>query len=332
MNNKVILSLASLSLLCSSCSLKGKSYPLEAYIHNLEYRDGFKIAQLTDLHFSSYDNLDEDFLYLDLMYQEQPDLDLVVITGDLFTYASKNTVRAVIDYFDSKKIPWTITYGNHDEQIYADYTFLSRYVSEAKYSQFSYLDDDLNGLSNNVINLKKDNETKFQLYFIDSNTYTYKNGIGYDAVHDDQIEFYKAQVELANRNRFGSTWKKGDKAIKSLLFQHIPLPEIKDAVDGYEIKQPINGGEYRENSCPPKFNTGFFNEIKEYESTMAVVTGHDHINNFIVSYQGIDFVYGTKSTDNMYLNEDMLGYRLLTIDSEDSYSTRCYFHTYSEVK
>ena len=332
MNNKGLLALAALSLLCSSCSLKGKSYPLEAYIHELEYRDGFKIAQLTDLHFSSYDNLDEDFKFLDLMYQEQPDLDLVVITGDLFTYATKNTAKAVINYFDSKEIPWTITFGNHDEQIYANFTFLSQYISEAKYSQFSYLDDDLNGLSNNVINLVKNNETKFQLYFIDSNTYSYKNGIGYDAVHEDQIEFYKAQVELANKTRYGSSWQKGDPAIKSFLFQHIPLPEITNAVDGYDKDQPINGGQYNENPCPPKFNTGFFEEIKGYESTMAVITGHDHINNFVVSYQGVDFVYGSKSTDNMYLNKDMLGYRLFSIDSEEDYSTTCFFHTYSEVK
>lgn len=331
---KTLLVLLASNFLLSSCALKGKQYDLQSYVHTLNYREGFKIAQLTDLHFSSYDDLDDDFRFLDLMYRDHPDLDLVILTGDVFTFASKRTVRSVLDYFESKNVPWTITFGNHDEQIYGEYTYASEYMGGLTNAVYTHFDDDINGLSNTVINLKENDEIMFQLYMIDSNTYTSKGFFGYDYVREDQIEFYEKQVELANKTKFGNNWKFGDNAIKSLVFQHIPLPEIKNAVDGKEMNSEFdeNNEQYNEKTCPPGFNSGFFDSIKKCESTLAIVTGHDHKNNFIVDYEGVDFIYGVKSTDNMYLKEDMLGYRIFEIENENSYSTRCYFHTYNEVK
>ena len=77
-------------------------------------------------------------------------------------------------------------------------------------------------------------------------------------------------------------------------------------------------GEKRENTCPPEYNSGFFDVIKEKGSTKAMFFGHDHINNFEVDYEGVKFCYGMKSTDRIYYADDMLGYKTIKIANDHS--------------
>ena len=75
----------------------GKSYNPSDYIAGtLPYRDGFKILQLTDIHMSDKDDQDLHYAFMDKLITEANaahDVDFMVVTGDLFTFASRDTAK-----------------------------------------------------------------------------------------------------------------------------------------------------------------------------------------------------------------------------------------------
>lgn len=72
-------------------------------------------------------------------------------------------------------------------------------------------------------------------------------------------------------------------------------------------------GEKRETVCCPSVNSGFFQVIKDLDSTKNVIVGHDHINCYSVLYEGVRLTYGLKTGDRCYANDDLNGGTLLTI-------------------
>lgn len=314
--------MAFISLLAlSACGTK--QYQPQDYILEMNYKSDFRILQLTDIHLSDKDDKETQFKFLDLLYKDANNPDLVIVTGDLFTFAGKDTAKSLFSYFDGKKVPWTVCFGNHDEQCYFSVDWLTDTLSNfGSYCMFKDLqDDDVNGNCNFVINLKEGNKIHDQLFVMDSNRYNFDlSQLGYDCFKQDQINWYERMVKDAED-------KNGSK-VNSLMFYHIPLPEINAAwEEGTKIY-----GEKREASCPPDHDYGFFNKIKELQSTTAMFFGHDHINNFEVDYQGVKFCYGIKSTDRIYHDEDMLGCQTITIHDDHSLGIERYYHTYAEVK
>ncbi len=350
MKTRNLLPLFMASFLAVGCSARAtRVYDVSEYSKKSDenktsfvYKDGYKIMQLSDLHFSCYDYLEEDFNYLKfLMKEAQPNL--VVITGDCFTFASKTVVRRVYDFFNNtvKEIEsqpyWVVTMGNHDEQIYGAYNYTSIYASSLDRCLLNYHEDDaLTGISNTIVNLYDPldmNKVKYQIFVIDSNSYTY-NPIGYDYVHQDQIDWYKTAIERANQP-YGWTPTSGTNApVKSIIFEHIPVPEFNNAYKDYESDPTKGTGDNRENPSASNYNSNFYQTIKEYRSTTAMIVGHDHVNNSDIVYDGnFRFIYGAKSTDNMYYDGDRLGYRLVTLDSSDSFGfkTSEVYHVYADA-
>ena len=123
--------------------------------------------------------------------------------------------------------------------------------------------------------------------------------------------------------------------VPSLMFYHIPLPEVNDAWE-FAQKNPAaviyTEGEMNEAACNPKHDHHFYDVIKEKHSTHGMYFGHDHINNFIVRYEGIDFGYGIKATDRVYYDEAMLGGRVITLRPDHSLAYENIYHKYAEVK
>ena len=225
MKNK-LTALAFISLLAlSACGTK--EYQPQDYILEMNYKSDFRILQLTDIHLSDKDDKETQFKFMDLLYQDANNPDLVVVTGDLFTFAGKDTAKSLLKYFDSKKIPWTVCFGNHDEQCYVSVDWLTETLSKyGSYCMFKDLQDDkVNGNCNFVINLKDGGKVHDQLFIMDSNRYNFNfSQLGYDCFKEDQINWYSDIVEY--------TKKQNDNAVvNSLMFYHIPLPEINAAWD-----------------------------------------------------------------------------------------------------
>ena len=318
--------LAFISLLAlSACGTR--EYKPQDYILEMNYKSDFRILQLTDIHLSDKDDRETQFKFLDLLYQDASNPDLVVVTGDLFTFAGKDTAKSLFDYFNSKKVPWTVCFGNHDEQCYFSVDWLTETLSNlGSYCMFKDLqDDNVNGNCNFVINLKEGNKVHDQLFVMDSNRYNFDLGqLGYDCFKQDQIDWYESVVKYTKEQN-------GD-TVNSLMFYHIPLPEVNPAWEEAKNANAVIYGEKREASCPPDHDYGFFSKIKDLGSTKAMFFGHDHINNFEVDYQGVKFCYGIKSTDRIYHDEDMLGCQTITIHDDHSLKIDRYYHTYAEVK
>ena len=318
--------LAFISLLAlSACGTR--EYQPQDYILEMNYKSDFRILQLTDIHLSDKDDQETQFKFLDLLYKDANNPDLVIVTGDLFTFAGKDTAKSLFNYFNSKKVPWTVCFGNHDEQCYFSVDWLTETLSNlGSYCMFKDLqDDNVNGNCNFVINLKEGNKVHDQLFVMDSNRYNFDlSQLGYDCFKQNQIDWYESVVKYTKEQN-------GD-TVNSLMFYHIPLPEVNPAWEEAKNANAVIYGEKREASCPPDHDYGFFTKIKELGSTKAMFFGHDHINNFEVDYQGVKFCYGIKSTDRIYHDEDMMGCQTITIHDDHSLKIDRYYHTYAEVK
>ena len=337
-------------LLTASCSGKSRAYEISDYYFKsasaprnyFQLHDDFKIMQLSDLHFSNYDDLNEDFAFIDLMVKEALP-DLMIITGDCFTFADTRIVDKVFDFFNKEAIDydfyWDITLGNHAEQIYGPYSYFSDKASSESRCLLNYHKDDrLTGIGNSIINLYNpiSNNLEFQIFVIDSNSYTYTPN-GYDYVHEDQIEWYKKGIIEGNQ-QVDPNWKVGDEPkVKSLIYQHIPLVEYKDAYSAYLKGEATGRCDVEEEMSPSEYNSGFYQVIKEYRSTIGMFVGHNHENSMDIIYQGFHFGYGVKSTDNMYYDKNHIGYSLVTLkptldpSSYTDFASSAHYHSYSEV-
>ena len=335
-NNKKIQSIISFAmslllfgvLFFASC-YAGNRYEVRDYVMEVEFsRSDFRILQLSDLHLSNKDNLDKQFAFIDLTIRDA-NADLIIVTGDVFSLAEKKTARDLFAFLDSYGIPWTVTFGNHDEQGYFPIEWLTsvlnEYGSNCVFKDIS--DDDVYGNSNFAINLVKSGSVKWQLIVMDSNRYYFGDYFGYDYIKQDQIDWYKRVVDETKSQNGGTV-------VPSVAFFHIPLPEFKDAFDKIgSADASLEYGEQNEAPCPPEYNSGLFDMIKQLGSTKAIVVGHDHVNNYRVKYEDIYLCYGIKSTDRVYYDDDMLGGQVFVLSEDGSISFEPpIYHTYEEVR
>ena len=330
MHKKRLFLLLGVGMLCLTSCGKVRHEPGE-YTLQLDYKEDFRILQLTDTHIGDKDNTQLHYDFMDLTINEAHP-DLIVITGDVFTFASKHTAKEFVKFMDSHNIPWTLTWGNHDEQCFFSMDWITSYLNNyGSYCLFKDIqNDDVQGNANFAINLMKDSKVFEQLIIMDSNRYYFGNYFGYDYFKQDQIEWYERLVDHTAMENGG--------IVDSLMFYHIPLPEVRDAWKAAEedpslIITPEGSKKWEqgEEPCNPDYNSGFFEVIKGKHSTKGMYFGHDHINDYLVKYEGIDFGYGIKATDRVYSDATLLGGRVITIKGDHTLSYQDYYHTYAEV-
>ena len=307
-NKKILAVLMLMPFLLASCNgVAQKEYKIEDYKITMDYKSDFKIMQLTDLHFSMQTDFKTTTNYLkNNILTCSPDL--IVVTGDTFMDANKSIVSNVLDFIDSFDIPFAFTYGNHDFQGDYDNYYVSNYVKTKKNAKFiDYEDDNIYGQANYFIDLMEDEKVKYRLYIIDSNSYHF-NGFGYnyDIIHDDQIKHLE-DIYNEDGDAFG------------LAFYHIPLYETSDALRLYKRDEIEGQGDVREKVAYGYKRTDAFNRMKNI-GIKAHFYGHDHINNADVLYQGVTLSYGTKSTSEIYHDDDLLGYKEIILKDDMSWS------------
>ena len=317
---------------CANANIKISDYILE-----LNYSNNYRILQLSDTHIGDKDNTQLHYDFMDLTIKDA-NPDLIVITGDVFTFASKGTAKEFFKFMDGHGVPWTIVFGNHDEQCYFSIDWVTKQLEKCEHCVFKDIrDDKVQGNSNFAINLKVGDAVFEQLIMMDSNRYYYGDYFGYDCFKENQIEWYKDLVNYTTK-QYGV----GGLPVVSRMFYHIPLPEVNDVWE-YAKEHPealikIDGkeGVKEEESCNPKHDHNFFDVIKSLGSTRGMYFGHDHINNFVIRYKVsetyfIDFGYGIKATDRVYYSEQLLGGRVITIRPDHSVDYDDIYHKYEEV-
>lgn len=310
---------------------------------DLTYYADFRILQLTDIHFSLATNFAEEWDYFDrLIAQANPDL--IVMTGDMFMNASADVVDKLYSYIDGQKnrldnpIPWTVAFGNHDRQGFYTPQFIEGQVTYDQYANSLYVDpdDNINGHGNHYINIVSGGSVRWQVFMIDSGSYHSEGSTyDYDIIHEDQIAWYEDVVKETNKVQSGVTdfdLLTPDQVIPSVAFFHIPLFEYVDAYAAWEAADfdpAMGSGEFKDSGIWPGYmNSGFFAEAKDLGSTRGIYVGHDHTNNFAVTYEGIMLSYGVKSGRGIYHDPAMIGGQIIILGADGTVEVDRIFKAY----
>ena len=302
-------------------------------------KDGsFKILNLSDIQDTAkLLDITADFITA-AVEAEQPDL--IILTGDNIAGNSipekktETAIRSVMDVLDPLGVPVAIVFGNHDEE-----SGMSKEEQMAIYNSYStsisYDDGEALwgcGTYNIPVYSSTDNtDIVFNCWLFDSGSNDESGA--YDHVKQDQLDWYKAKsAELRAAN--------GGEAVPSIAFQHIIVPEILDALDSSDKPEKgsvVKNGKYYslpesakdgsilgEAPCPSGTNGGEFDAFLECGDVLAVVSGHDHTNSFIVPYKGIDIINTPTCSFRTYGLSESRGIRVFELNeaAPAEYTTR----------
>lgn len=313
----------------------------------------FKIMQITDVQDNFHLRKIAKTFIRYAVEQEKPDL--VVLTGDnvagywsgsvLFPEVDRTMVKECIDnlmeifeeYYDQWGLRVAVVFGNHDDQL----TWVTKEEQIVMYSQYDCFigydeaieNIDIYGCGNYMVPIFSSDYTPvekgdidytniaYNLMMIDSNTYTDFLGLtDYDAVHDDQLKWFEGETARINAL--------AGKEVSSMVFQHIIVPDIYDALvkvdegtegavqgeDGnYYVLPEGAKGTLGEAPCPPSRDV--YNN--EYERLInvgaeAFFFGHDHNNDFEVSYKGAT-MYATSGVGFCSYGNELRGVRVINL-------------------
>ena len=244
----------------------------------------FKIAQITDIHLTSFRNEGPEHLSFELIDEiarnEKPDL--FVCTGDLaWRHDAEPCLREFCRFMDSRKYYWTFAYGNHERDYGPPTRVMEKILLDSEYCIFDRGPDNIKGQSNYAVGIyNKDERLRFVLWMLDNCEYTEFRGRRTEAFIDyTQIDWFTEE-----KKRLCTEFGDG---CRSLFFFHIPLMEYQEALDaGAAI------GNYREKICMSEINSGAFGAMKEMGDVLGVFCGHDHTNDFAADWHGIKLCYG----------------------------------------
>lgn len=246
----------------------------------------FKIVQIADVHYVWKDTASEEAIacinkILDI---EKPDL--VVYTGDLTASKApaREAITRVVTTAASRKIPFAVTLGNHDDEQDLNRVQLFEVLKTIPYNRTETVAG-LSGVTNFILPIQGSVNAKNEavLYFLDTHAYPADKKMGsYDWLKLDQINWYVQQSKAF-------TAANDNKPLPALAFFHIPLPEYNLAASDEKTKLI---GSRMEKACAPELNTGMFTAMLESGDVMATFVGHDHDNNYLAYWKGIVLGYG----------------------------------------
>ena len=314
------------------------------------HKDGsFKILQVSD--YQDYINSTTRktvharsvALFNAMLDAERPDL--VIMTGDqqggnMNADLLQNYITQMMEPCETRKIPWMITYGNHDEDATTalnagwdkirQLDFYRSFAANVNRPTMSGCVERVNRNTNCVGDMylflydSEGDQPIYNIWGLDSNRYTttgitrpkpyellFQNG-SWDWLRSGQVDWYvktSRRIEL----RYGK--------LNSLLFMHIPVQEFSNM---YADKTKFGvTGTRGENECPGNVNSGLYAAIKERGDVRGIFVGHDHVNDYIGSYYGITLSYDASIGYATYGGE-MKGGRVIELNKSDltAFSTR----------
>ncbi len=335
---KKVLSVVLALLMILSCTMFA-SAEQDSSVLRFDEKGEFKILHLTDCQdkYPAYGEM-MDFINHVL---DKYDPDLVVLGGDNTVPEAADIEKAIeelVQPFVDHETYFTLVFGNHDREgdRGTNAELLELYQRYGKKYCLAYDGNPLDsgvGNHNLPIFASKSSKIAYNLYMFDSGTGGKKdeNGNeGYEYVYKDQIEWFE-------RVNNAYTALNNGKIIPSMAFQHIIVGEIMDVL--YKEAGPasvytkfcngknydllfanygaIEDGVLTEPPCPGVGNDGQFDALVR-QGTVAVFSGHDHVNTFTVPYKGVDIVNTAGATFNSYGNDILRGARLITIEEGET--------------
>lgn len=300
----------------------------------------FKIMIITDIQDSVHVSPYMIELITKSLEREKPDL--VIFGGDnicgfapSLNFSSQNVKKSISTFLKpvtDRKIPFCVVFGNHDANRAMSKTEQLEYFLSFDncFAQYGTISDRV-GNYNLLLKDSHNEKDIFNLWFVDSGQYA--NGRvsdGYAWVTDEQISWYEEKAgELREQNE--------GNPVPSLLFQHIPVPEIYEVLspvtketagavrghrtykDKYYVmnRELVTEGTMEEAPCPPDINNGQFESWKKQGDILAAFFGHDHVNDFNGVYDGIHLIYTPGAGFYSYGKRGGHGVRIVELDEND---------------
>ncbi|WP_270090005.1 metallophosphoesterase family protein [Sphingobacterium sp. SYP-B4668] len=288
MNPIMKLMLPIVLLLCTLSSVKAQQLKFNT-------SGKYKIVQFTDIHYKA--NVAASKKSIDMMNAtleaEKPDL--VVFTGDIVVADPlAQGWDEVLATAISRKIPYMVTLGNHDDEAQWSRPEIAKYISQKPLLVNKQVEvEGVRGVLNAQVSIMGTNgKAGYSLYIMDSNAYSKVKSIpGYDWFSHDQVSWY---VDASKKVR-----SENDSIVPALAFFHIPLPEYQTAFDN--LKNKRLGVRY-EGEASPIVNSGMFVAMATAGDVVGTFVGHDHVNDYLVDYLGVGLAYGCFSgSENTYV-------------------------------
>ena len=278
----------------------------QAFAQNtLRFKKGlFKIVQITDLHYKLGVKASEQGLACvrEMVETEKPDL--VVVTGDIiYSAPADSTLSVVLKTFAQLGVPFSMTFGNHDYDFKTPAVALYNQMQKTPNCVMPVLQGKNTDYSLPILS-SNGKRTAAVLYCIDTHNKPAIGGIGgYQWISHNQITWYRQRSMVYKQ-------KNGGRPVPSLAFLHIPLPEFNYATDNTQC--PMYGSRL-EKAYSPSLNSGMFASIKEMGDIMGVFCGHDHDNDYAVSYFNVLLAHGRFSGGNTEYNHLKRGARVIVL-------------------
>lgn len=278
----------------------------QAFAQNtLRFKKGlFKIVQITDLHYKLGVKASEQGLACvrEMVETEKPDL--VVVTGDIiYSAPADSTLSVVLKTFAKLGVPFCMTFGNHDYDFKTPAVALYNQMQKTPNCVMPVLQGKNTDYSLPILS-SNGKRTAAVLYCIDTHNKPAIGGIGgYQWISHNQITWYRQRSMVYKQ-------KNGGRPVPSLAFLHIPLPEFNYATDNTQC--PMYGSRL-EKAYSPSINSGMFASIKEMGDIMGVFCGHDHDNDYAVSYFNVLLAHGRFSGGNTEYNHLTRGARVIVL-------------------
>lgn len=278
----------------------------------------FKIIQLADMHFGvgkgkcleefpAHEHCEADPKTTDFVEKtldlEQPDM--VIFTGDQIMgdnckQDSETALLKAIAPVVARGIPWSMVWGNHDDEGSLNRWELSKFANTLPLSLFMISPEDTTdntfGVGNYFLQIMdfENVQPVITFYFLDSHKYstTGKMFPGYDWIKEAQWDYFKKLYDEKVHPRI----EHANSPHLSMAFFHIPTPEYLHEASRERLGEsnPIIGNPM-EGVTAPRYDSKAADALA-YMNVQATACGHDHCNDYCIlddsSFQKIWFCYG----------------------------------------
>lgn len=253
----------------------------------------------------------------------------------------RDSIHNIVAPLEKRNIPFAMIYGNHDDR--NDVSKREQADIYRSYKGCLPMNNSCNGLDDDTYNItvlpSEGDKPLFNIWMLDSAWYDKKEDKCYERIKPETVEWYKkTAAQLKEQN--------GGEPVPSLMFLHIPLPEIENLIEpcmpdecgavkthkmGWcRLKPDITRGVMSEYPSVLEDGAGLFDAVLECGDVKGIVTGHDHVNCFEGKYMGVDFIQTSCASFRCYGNETR-GVRIFEFDERDPSEYITYFFNYADL-
>lgn len=333
----IIIIIVMLSLSLYACVENNREEEIE--IHLSFNEDGeFVILHLADLHecLNGRDELDE--LNYNFMVKVLEDIKphLVVLGGDnvfplsnigeLTRKETLITIDALADVFNEFKTPWTMVFGNHDDESIYDKTAQLNRAMLSPYFVGGFTDNDLfyayvdtseDMVGNYMIPVYDGDRIGYNVLCLDSGSARKNKNYDYNFIKDSQVDWYKDTAELIKERNDGVL-------APTVAFFHIPLLDYirfydnRDNTDMViEYKGQYGGYAVSDYQC------SFYDAAVEVGDVKGMFAGHNHRNSMtmLAKTDNQNIMISNTRQAGVYINYEDLHSRVIVLNKDGGFYT-----------